>query len=124
MRYLDTPEIHGYLPDFGYRVYTEKSIEMADESVGATPNGHRSRARAAAPSPKKTSKKKSAKRGGPNGDRNVQEIGHDELLGQRQPGDALTASAPPGDQGILEVGADELTGEQQPGDAVQADTGS
>ncbi|GAH82339.1 unnamed protein product, partial [marine sediment metagenome] len=25
---LDTPEIHGYNPDFGYRVYTEKAIEM------------------------------------------------------------------------------------------------
>jgi arginine decarboxylase len=41
IRDLDTPEIHGYEPDVGYRVYTEKAIEMcrpADESVG---NGHR-----------------------------------------------------------------------------------
>jgi arginine/lysine/ornithine decarboxylase len=29
MRELDTPEIHGYLPNFGYRVYTEKAIEIA-----------------------------------------------------------------------------------------------
>lgn len=28
LRDLDTPEIHGYNPDFGYRVYTEKAIEM------------------------------------------------------------------------------------------------
>ena len=28
MRDLDTPEIHGYEPNFGYRVYTEKAIEM------------------------------------------------------------------------------------------------
>ena len=28
IRELDTPEIHGYQPDFGYRVYTEKAIEM------------------------------------------------------------------------------------------------
>lgn len=28
VRQLDTPEIHGYRPDFGYRVYTEKAIEM------------------------------------------------------------------------------------------------
>lgn len=28
IRELDTPEIHGYRPDFGYRVYTEKAIEM------------------------------------------------------------------------------------------------
>ncbi|MDT5241562.1 MAG: hypothetical protein QOD97_3760 [Mycobacterium sp.] len=29
MRELDTPEIHGYKPEFGYRVYTEKAIEMS-----------------------------------------------------------------------------------------------
>lgn len=27
IRDLDTPEIHGYKPEFGYRVYTEKAIE-------------------------------------------------------------------------------------------------
>ncbi len=41
MRDLDTPEIHGYLPNFGYRVYTEKAIEMAAESAGLPSNGHR-----------------------------------------------------------------------------------
>ena len=28
VRDLDTKEIHGYEPDIGYRVYTEKAIEM------------------------------------------------------------------------------------------------
>jgi arginine decarboxylase len=28
LRDLDTPEIHGYQPDWGYRVYTDKAIEM------------------------------------------------------------------------------------------------
>jgi len=28
IRNLNTPEIHGYQPDFGYRVYTENAIEM------------------------------------------------------------------------------------------------
>jgi hypothetical protein len=34
---------------FGYRVYTEKAIEMAGESAGSTPNGHRRAVRTAAP---------------------------------------------------------------------------
>jgi arginine decarboxylase len=94
MRDLDTPEIHGYLPAFGYRVYTEKAIEMVSASVGVTAgNGHRSVARTASPEPQKAPKKKSAKRGGPNGDRNLPEIGQDELLGQQQPGDAVQADA-------------------------------
>ena len=29
MRDLDTPEIHGYSSEAGYRVYTGKAIEMA-----------------------------------------------------------------------------------------------
>ena len=29
MRDLDTPEIHGYSFETGYRVYTSKAIEMA-----------------------------------------------------------------------------------------------
>ena len=28
IRSLDTPEIHGYKPDYGYRVYTDKAIEI------------------------------------------------------------------------------------------------
>jgi arginine/lysine/ornithine decarboxylase len=58
MRDLDTPEIHGYLPNFGYRVYTEKAIEMVNESAGSTANGHRRTVRAAAPAPQKAPKKK------------------------------------------------------------------
>src|SRR3984957_13411479 len=29
MRSLDTPEIHGYRPDLGYRVYVDKALEIA-----------------------------------------------------------------------------------------------
>jgi arginine decarboxylase len=28
---LDTPEIHGYEPALGYRVYTSKALEMVAE---------------------------------------------------------------------------------------------
>jgi len=31
IRELDTPEIHGYKPDLGYRVYTDKAIENCVE---------------------------------------------------------------------------------------------
>jgi hypothetical protein len=41
MRDLGTMEIHGYKPDFGYRVYTEKAIEMTDQPDVPTANGHR-----------------------------------------------------------------------------------
>lgn len=34
IRSLDTPEIHGYRPDYGYRVYTDKAIEIV---AGAEP---------------------------------------------------------------------------------------
>ena len=37
---LDTPEIHGYRPDFGYRVYTEKEIEMCRPTDTPVTNGH------------------------------------------------------------------------------------
>jgi len=123
MRDLDTPEIHGYLPNFGYRVYTEKAIAMVSESLGLAANGHRRTVHAALPAPHKAPKKKAAKRGG-NGDRNLPEVGHEELLGQQRPGDALTAARPPAGQGVPEIGTDELTGEPQAGDAVQADAGS
>ena len=93
MRDLDTPEIHGYLPDFGYRVYTEKAIEIVAQSAGVTLNGHRSGLRAA-PESQKPGKKKPTKRSGI--DSNLPEVGHAELLGQQQPGDAVTA-APPGE---------------------------
>jgi arginine decarboxylase len=40
IRGLDTPEIHGYNPDVGYRVYTEKAIEIT-QCGGAGPNAQR-----------------------------------------------------------------------------------
>jgi arginine/lysine/ornithine decarboxylase len=40
IRDLDTPEIHGYQPDFGYRVYTEKAIETCRPADAAITNGH------------------------------------------------------------------------------------
>ena len=41
IRDLDTPEIHRYRPDFGYRVYIDKAIEMSRQSSGHATNGHR-----------------------------------------------------------------------------------
>jgi arginine decarboxylase len=41
IRDLDTPEIHGYQPEFGYRVYTEKAIEMCQAADGSPTNGYR-----------------------------------------------------------------------------------
>jgi arginine decarboxylase len=110
MRDLDTPEIHGYLPDFGYRVYSEKAIEMTSASLGLLRNGDRSPAIASAPAIPKTSKKKPSKRSGFNHDRNLPEVGHTELLGQQHPGDAITADPPPSDQVVPEPGAADLTG--------------
>ncbi|MGA8332145.1 MAG: ornithine decarboxylase, partial [Mycobacterium sp.] len=83
MRDLDTKEIHGYEPNFGYRVYTEKAIEMVGAAVGLPSNGHHP---VEETSSSKTAKKKSVKRAG-----NLPEVGQDELLGQQQPGDAVTA---------------------------------
>ena len=87
MRDLDTKEIHGYEPNFGYRVYTEKAIEMVGAAAGLPSNGHHIEAE----SPSKTTKKKPAKRGGNGHDSGPPEVGQDELLGQQQPGDAVTA---------------------------------
>jgi arginine decarboxylase len=101
MRDLDTPEIHGYLPNFGYRVYTEKAIEMLGASLGLPSNGHREAVQAAEPAAQRSPKKKPGKRGGSgdlNGGRDggpdLPEIGSDELVGRQHPGDALTASTP------------------------------
>jgi arginine decarboxylase len=41
IRDLDTPEVHGYRPDYGYRVYTEKAMEIAAGTATAESNGHR-----------------------------------------------------------------------------------
>ncbi len=90
MRDLDTREIHGYLPNFGYRVYTEKAIEMAGAAVGLTSDGHRSVASAPTAS-QKPSKKKPGKPGKHDGnDGDIPEVGVDELIGEQHPGDAVT----------------------------------
>jgi arginine decarboxylase len=86
MRDLDTKEIHGYEPNFGYRVYTEKAIEMVGAAAGLPFNGQHTSTDTA-----KATKKKPVKRGGNGRDSDPPEVGQDELLGQRQPGDAATA---------------------------------
>src|SRR6202007_1750187 len=94
MRDLDTKEIHGYEPNFGYRVYTEKAIETVGAAAGLPSNGH-STAAAVVSAPEapseKPAKKKPAKRGGNGRDSNLPEVGQDELLGEQQPGDAVKA---------------------------------
>jgi arginine decarboxylase len=87
MRDLDTKEIHGYEPNFGYRVYTEKAIEGVAAAAGVPTNGHAT----TVDSSKTASKKKPTKRSGNGNGHDVPEVGQDELLGQQQPGDALTA---------------------------------
>jgi arginine decarboxylase len=113
MRDLDTPEIHGYLPNFGYRVYTEKAIEMLGASLGLPSNGHREAVPTAEPAAQRSPKKKPGKRGGSgdlNGGRDggpdLPEIGSDELVGRQHPGDAVTASAPGIDAAAAAVGTE------------------
>jgi len=37
MRSLDTPEVHGYRPDLGYRVYVDKALEIAAPGANGRP---------------------------------------------------------------------------------------
>jgi arginine decarboxylase len=37
MRSLDTPEVHGYRADLGYRVYVDKALEIAATTRPAPP---------------------------------------------------------------------------------------
>jgi arginine decarboxylase len=37
MRSLDTPEVHGYRADLGYRVYVDKALEIAATARPAPP---------------------------------------------------------------------------------------
>jgi arginine decarboxylase len=37
MRSLDTPEVHGYRPDLGYRVYIDKALEIAAAAMDEQP---------------------------------------------------------------------------------------
>jgi arginine decarboxylase len=39
MRSLDTPEIHGYRPDLGYRIYIDKALEISGAAMDAQPPG-------------------------------------------------------------------------------------
>ena len=59
--------------------------------------------------------------GGAGRDRKLPEIGQEELVRQKQFGDALSAGAATDDL-IPEVGNEKPTGERYPGDAVEADT--
>ena len=65
-------------------MYTEKAIEGVAAAAGVPSNGHHVETE----TPKVT-KNKPTKRAG-NG-HNVPEVGQDELLGERQPSDAVTA---------------------------------
>ncbi len=38
MRSLDTPEVHGFRPDLGYRVYLDKALEIAATIRPASPH--------------------------------------------------------------------------------------
>jgi len=42
MRSLDTPEVHGYRADAGYRVYVDKALEIAATTRPAPPPDPRS----------------------------------------------------------------------------------
>ena len=67
IRFLDTPEIHGYQPHLGYRVYTGKAIEMSapDPVVpnGVAPAATAATVAAAAPTEPKAPAKRRAKTG-------------------------------------------------------------
>jgi arginine decarboxylase len=62
IRDLDTKEIHGYKPNYGYRVYTEKAIEMACMNLTPAANGQSLMATPAEPTMEKRPKKKTAAR--------------------------------------------------------------
>jgi len=43
MRSLDTPEIHGYRADLGYRVHLDKALEIAGGAVDQRATGDQGR---------------------------------------------------------------------------------
>ena len=47
MRSLDTPEVHGYRPDLGYRVYVDKALEIAATGRNSRPEATPDAVRAA-----------------------------------------------------------------------------
>jgi len=58
MRSLDTPEIHGYRPDLGYRVYTGKALEIAAAARPEPPDPQEGQAAALLASPSSASQLK------------------------------------------------------------------
>ncbi len=73
MRDLDTKEIHGYKPNYGYRVYTEKAIEMACMKLTPTANGQTTMLTPAEPTMEKKPKKKTAVRATSDAESNLPE---------------------------------------------------
>ncbi len=58
MRALDTPEIHGYRADLGYRVYVDKALEIAAPGASSRPEAAPETVRAATAGPAPGSKAK------------------------------------------------------------------
>jgi arginine decarboxylase len=56
MRSLDTPEIHGYRADLGYRVYVDKALEIAATGLNSRPAAAPETVRAATTSQATSSK--------------------------------------------------------------------
>jgi len=59
MRSLDTPEVHGYRPGLGYRVYVDKALELAGNGANSRPEAAPDTVRAATTTQARTSKPKS-----------------------------------------------------------------
>jgi arginine decarboxylase len=59
MRSLDTPEVHGYRPDLGYRVYVDKALELAGNGANNRPEAAPDTVRAATTTQARTSTPKS-----------------------------------------------------------------
>ncbi|MDT5365639.1 MAG: hypothetical protein QOC62_70 [Mycobacterium sp.] len=73
IRDLDTKEIHGYKPNYGYRVYTEKAIEMACMTRTPTTNGQAQMLTPDEATMQKTPKKKTAARAKSDAESNLPE---------------------------------------------------
>jgi arginine decarboxylase len=73
IRDLDTKEIHGYKPNYGYRVYTEKAIEMACMTRTPAANGQAQMLTPDEATMQKTPKKKGAARAKSDAESNLPE---------------------------------------------------
>ena len=117
LRDLDTPEIHGYAPDAGFRVYTDKAIEQV--SIGLprpASNGHSPRVATTASAPRRSAEPTARPLGGTHG---VPEVGQTELVGQQLPGASVSTDLTAASN-CVESEQVELIGQQVPGDAVGA----